>query len=162
MKTVTTEGKELRYWDFSSPVTDSEGKPVTKQVVVNGETVVSSVAGAWVRKPTSTSYNALESSDEVIEALQKDEANLIALINAGAEAIASLKAGVPPEGTFSKAMVSAASKALKAAPQFKSLKGSALREAVMRYISDNAGIKAGFLAAFDSLRTAPSEDEDEE
>lgn len=147
MNTVTAEGKELRYWDFAAERKDESG-------AVLG-------LGDWVKKPTQVSYVTEGSVDEVIESLQRDEKEILAIIAAGREAIAKAKAGAVPEGTFSKAMVSAACRALKASPQFRGLKSSTLRDAVMKYISANEGIKQGFLLAFADLRNAEA-DEDEE
>ena len=84
------------------------------------------------------------------------------MVQNGIVSEAKRQGGIAPQGTFSKAMVSAVVKALKANPRFRSLQRTALNEAVMRHIGENAGIKAGFLEAFEELRTSGAVDNEEE
>lgn len=143
-----TDGKELRYYSFSK-VEAGEGVPAEK---------VGTIVG-WVKKPVKVSVNV---PSDINEILALGEEKILSLVQQAIIDKAKSEAGTAPEGSFSKGMVSAAVRALKASPQFRGMARSALRDAVMAWIASNEAIKAGFLAAFEGLRTAQDEDEDED
>lgn len=150
MKTVKTEGKELRYWDFGAVEVKNEAGEVTSK------------SGDWVRKPVSVEVQAPESLDEALAVSEQNETRLCELVTKGLQFESAERSGIAPEGTFSKGMVSAAVKALKPSPQFKDLKRKELATAVMKFVGSNEGIKTGFAMAFEGLRTAQVEEEEEE
>lgn len=155
MKQITPEGKEVRYWDFAVPVKAT----VTKEDGSTEEKIIAH--GDWIRKPVNVSVSAPETLDEALQVAGNDENRLCELIAKGLELEASEKGGIAPEGTFSKAMVSAVVKGVKAMPQFKALQRKDLTLAVMRWISGNEVLKTSFLTAYEGLRTAVAEEDED-
>jgi|ERR1044071_1659267 hypothetical protein len=142
MKEIEVEGRELRYWDFEATDKDDDAK------------------GAWVNKPVNGKITAPETLAEALESVGNKEERLVELIVNGLKAEAEERQGSAPQGTFSKAMVSQAVKALGVSPQFAKLERGDKRKAVMRFIGSNEAIKQGFLAGFESFRTARDQDEE--
>lgn len=174
MTTQKIEGKEIRFWDFDAPqyktdekgepveapkldaegkpVLDAEGKPVLEKVQIG--------RGNWVRKPVDIEIDVPETTEEIAERFSSDD--LVSIFAEGLKARAMREQGTAPSGTFSKAMVSAAVKGLKALPQFAALKRAQLNEAVMRFIGSNEATKKVFLDSYESLRGAEPEDNDDD
>ena len=142
-----TDGKELRFYSFAKI---EAGEGVAPESV--GKTV------GWVKKPVKVSVTV---PSDITEVLALGEEKIVALVQDALIGKAKSEAGTAPEGSFSKGMVSAAVRALKASPQFRGKARSDLRDAVMAFIATNDAIRAGFLAAFEGLRTA-ADDEDED
>lgn len=167
MKTIEIEGRNLRYWDPKAASVDEKGQPVlvdskTEKNEDGTPKKVPLMAGAWVIKPTKTSYEFPESHDEVLKLAGGDETRLCALVAEGLKAEAEAKVGTAPEGTFSKAMASSVTKMLMNNPEFRGLARAARTEAVMRSVSQNESNVKLLLGMLENLRTSNVEENDEE
>ena len=133
MITKEIEGQELKFWD---PTLQENGNPV-----------------GWTTKPVKGSVTM---PDDINEVLALGEAKILALVQEALSAQAMDFAGEVPQGSFSKAMVSAAMAAFRASPKFSKLQRSELRDAIMVWLSKEKAVLPGILLAFEDLRKAPA------
>jgi hypothetical protein len=89
----------------------------------------------WPSKEVKAQADQVENLTEALDALKNDESTIVAVVNAHLAKMAKESANSVPEGCWTRAMASAATKAFKAMPQFASLKSSALRDAVMSWLA---------------------------
>lgn len=146
MQKVKAEGKELRYWDFDAPVTVELENEKGEKI----ETIVEGKKGAWVRKPVLVETEVPETVEEILAHYKPED--IVATFARAIVDEAKREGGIAPEGTFSKAMVSAVVQALKANPRYAKLQRTALTEAVMRDLGNKPAQRAAFQEAFDELR----------
>ena len=142
MQTKTVQGRDVRFWSFD---TDANGN-------VKG----------FVKNPVDVQISIPESLDEALAVANQDQARLIELVVKGLESEAEEKAGSTPAGTFSTAMVAALDKSMKLNPLFSAIKSSKeRREAIMRWIGNQPGMKEVMLTAYEGVRNAKSTEDDE-
>jgi hypothetical protein len=151
--TKTLPGKSIRYWDFNRTV----------EVEENGTRVQKPEPG-WTVKESDIEVTFPENIAELMNFANQPngEARLLEVFVKGLTAEAEEKAGTAPEGTFSKAMVSAVDRALQFNPEFAAIKGVADRKAAeMRWLGKNPAMRDAFYMAFLSLNTVAAEKAEE-